>query len=239
MAPKRLTKATTKIPGKNAKVGAVLSGISRAAPGAVRIGSMVPSVDLLGSHVYFDEEDPIEDAGIDSFQPALVVHKVGSTTAPARPATSAAAASQSTITPVNLGMYCHFCCDGCGPPRKHECVECGAIVCEQYVLRSSGCICINTVEASAKTFLCPVCSRTAESSKNKPLGYMFVGFGRRAKAKLAWPMVIVNLTLESMKDDYLAASITLEAENHYQSHPENVSVAVFSLSCDTDEANDY
>jgi hypothetical protein len=93
------------------------------------------------------------------------------------------------------------------------------------------------VEASEGTFLCPICSRTVKGEKDRPLRYVFIGYGRRNKVKMVWPMAIINLSLESMKDDYLAATITLEAKNHYRSHPKNVSKIVMALSCTTDQAN--
>ncbi|KAG1761232.1 hypothetical protein EDD22DRAFT_847910 [Suillus occidentalis] len=52
-------------------------------------------------------------------------------------------------------------------------------------------------------------------------------------------MAIVNLSLESMKDDYLASAITLEAQNHYRSHQENVSTIIFAISCNADLADHY
>ncbi|KIK42498.1 hypothetical protein CY34DRAFT_106848 [Suillus luteus UH-Slu-Lm8-n1] len=43
----------------------------------------------------------------------------------------------------------------------------------------------------------------------------------RIKVKMTWPMAIINLSLKSMKDNYLTSTITLEAQNHYQFHSEN------------------
>lgn len=40
-----------------------------------------------------------------------------------------------------------------------------------------------------------------------------------------------------MKDNYLASAITLEVQNHYQFHPENVNTILFTILCNTDETN--
>ncbi|KAG2335998.1 hypothetical protein BDR05DRAFT_953664 [Suillus weaverae] len=220
MPSQRSSKPTISLPAKKAKVGAILSGIASATPGVVQIGSIVPTMNLLGSSGFI-HEDPIEDSDSDSFHPAPILGP-----APAATSTSAVIPSLPTVA---LGTFCHFCLDSCSPPHQHECVECGAIVCEQFVARSSGCIFINTVEAIKGTFLCPMCSRTAKGEKDRPLRYVFIGFGKRIKVKLAWPMAIVNLSLESMKDDYLASAITLEAQNHYRSHPENLYVSALRM----------
>ncbi|KAG2742477.1 hypothetical protein P692DRAFT_20748184 [Suillus brevipes Sb2] len=231
MAPKRNSKATSGAPTKKAKAGGILSGISRSAPGVVSIGSMVPSMNQFRA-TSFMQEDPIEDAE-STFPPPPVLSRDFSTAGPA-PAAITTAALVPLTGPIHVGSFCHFCCDGCSPPRQHECVECGAIICEQFLARSSGCIFLNSVDASRKTFLCPVCSRTAQEWRDKPLPYAFIGFGRRKKVKMTWPMAIINLSLESMKDDYLASAITLEAQNHYRSNPANVSTAVVYLLCITD-----
>ncbi|KAG1760807.1 hypothetical protein EDD22DRAFT_848232 [Suillus occidentalis] len=94
MAPKRSSNPTIRPPAKKAKVGAVLSGISRAAPGVVHIGSMVSSMDLLGASRYM-QDNPIEDSEINSFQPPTVLPNVMSIAGPA----AAAATSTSTINP--------------------------------------------------------------------------------------------------------------------------------------------
>ncbi|KAG2335983.1 hypothetical protein BDR05DRAFT_1006280 [Suillus weaverae] len=203
MAPKRAAKVG-KLPRKKAKVGGIFSGISRAAPGEVDTGSMVPG--QLGH-----------------FAPLKI-----STTPTIVPTISALAAPSSSSDPVSVGIFCHFCCDQSNPPHQHECVECGAIVCEQYLPRSSGCIFLNTVEVGKEAFLCPMCSRIGDA-KNAPLPYAFIGFGRRKKVKMAWPMAIINLNLESMKDDYLALTVKLEVENHYRSFPNNVFVSTLRM----------
>ncbi|KAG2029993.1 hypothetical protein BDR03DRAFT_987384 [Suillus americanus] len=106
-------------------------------------------------------------------------------------------------------------------PHKHKCVNCGAIVCEQFLPRSSGCIFLRTVEVADKDFQCPMCLRLGDG-KDAPLRYAFIGFSRRKKVEMAWPMCIINLNLESMKDDYLARTVTLEAQNHYRTFLANL-----------------
>jgi hypothetical protein len=159
------------------------------------------------------ESNLIVDDASSTMNPAAAspLHPVHTTPAPAPD-------SQA----VRVGTFCHYCCDQTDSAKAHECVNCGAIVCEQYLPRSSGCIFLRSVEVPEKDFLCPLCSRSADG-KDKPLRYAFIGFGRRKKVKMAWPMAIVNLNLESMKDDYLSNTVTLEAKNHYRSFQDNVS----------------
>ncbi|KIK35615.1 hypothetical protein CY34DRAFT_16908 [Suillus luteus UH-Slu-Lm8-n1] len=85
------------------------------------------------------------------------------------------------------------------------------------------------MEATKRMFLCPVCSRSVKGVKDRELPYMFI----------AWPMTIVNLSLESMKDKYLISAITLEAQNHYRSHLKNVNAIVFAIPCNTDLADHF
>lgn len=119
-----------------------------------------------------------------------------------------------------VGMYCHFCCEAAQPGYRHQCIECGALMCEQTVQKSKGCIYLGSVE-NKDDFLCTVCFRTSDK-KDQPLPYAYIGFGQRKKVKMAWPMAVVNLNLESMKDDYLATTVKIELENHYRMHPHNV-----------------
>lgn len=228
MAPKRAAQVA-KLPKKKSKVGAIISGISRAAPGQVDTGSMFSEHSRPPSRITIS----ISDDDADSDAERVPAKNVVSTTIPA-PATPSAApgpASRDVAASRNgfLGTFCHFCSDVCSPPHQHECVECGAIVCEQFFPRSSGCIYLGTVNVGKDAFLCPVCSRTGDG-KEKQLRYLYIGFGRRKKVKMAWPMAIINLSLESMKDDYLAATVKLEAENHYRSMPHNVSTDYGTLS---------
>jgi hypothetical protein len=202
------------MPRKKAKVGACWSGISRSAAGQVNIGSMV---DLSGgptsAPLKISEtcvEDKTSRDGHGNIKGKSSTHTV----------------RMIVLIPpsadVDIGTFCHFCSDHTTSLQKHECVNCGAVVCEQFLPRSSGCIYLNTVEVAEKDFLCPMCSRKGDG-RDKPLRYAFIGFGRRKKVKTAWPMALINLNLESMKDDYLAKSVILEAENHFRSYEDNVS----------------
>ncbi|KAG1760802.1 hypothetical protein EDD22DRAFT_848227 [Suillus occidentalis] len=58
---------------------------------------------------------------------------------------------------------------------------------------------------------------------------MFIGFGKSIKVKMVWPMATANLSLESIKDNYFASTITLEAQNNYCSHQENLYVAILRM----------
>ncbi|KAG1759530.1 hypothetical protein EV702DRAFT_1247393 [Suillus placidus] len=204
MPPKKSAKVA-KLPKKKAKAGAILSGISRAAACDVDVGSMVnviggPSASLSVSNFLADPDIIAAASPVLPDQP--VAHNLSS-------------------PPVAVGTFCHFCCDHTHSSGKHECVNCGAIICEQSVPRSSGCIFLQSVEGPENEFRCPMCSRLGDG-KDKPLQYAFIGFGRRKKVKMAWPMAIINLNLESMKDDFLARTVTLEAENQYRSFEKNL-----------------
>lgn len=158
MDPKHSSNSTIRLPAKKVKIGAVLSGISHAVPGVVHIGSMVPSMNLLGASIFM-QEDPIKDSKSNSFQPPPVCLNVVSIAGPA-PATTSTSTINPSLKTVNLDTFCHFCLDSCSPPHQYKCMECGTIICEQFITRSSGCIFNNTMEATKRTFLCPVCSRT-------------------------------------------------------------------------------
>jgi hypothetical protein len=69
-------------------------------------------------------------------------------------------------------------------PHKHECVNYGAVICEQFLPHSSGFIYLNTLEVAEKDFLYPMCSRKGDG-RDKPLQYMFIEFGRCKKVKMA------------------------------------------------------
>lgn len=202
----------SKLPKQKAKVGAIFSGISRAAPSSADIGSMVnviggPSRSLSASNLLGHDRILQEEQNVFKYPP---------------PGPVQSEANEISSPIVELGTFCHFCCDQTNSPYKHECVNCGAIVCEQHLPRSSGCIYLKSVEVPESEFRCPICSRIGQG-KDKPLHYAFIGFGKRKKAKMAWPMAIVNLNLESMKDDYLANTVTLEVQNHYRTFENNAS----------------
>ncbi|KAG1721315.1 uncharacterized protein EDB91DRAFT_1256570 [Suillus paluster] len=169
-------------PKRKSTAGGQLAGISRAGPGTVEIGSMIP-------------------------QPSATIRQ--SSNAPASHA-------------INTGNYCHFCCDHVEAPCSHECIECGGIMCQQFVPHSSGCIYFGTVDAS-KPFLCPICCRTGDG-KDAVLPYAVLGYWIRQKVKMTWPMVVVNLSLESMKDDYLGLTVRCDIDNHYRDHKDNLSI---------------
>ncbi|KAG1860085.1 hypothetical protein F4604DRAFT_1930409 [Suillus subluteus] len=204
MPPKRCAKAFG-LSRKKAKAGVVFSGISRSAPGELDVSSMVkmpssPSVALKLLNILADAKTLHYDSG--NINPA----------SPAGPV--ATVAPNPLSTNIIISTFCHFCCDQTNCPHNHKCIDCGTIVCEQFLAHSSSCIYLNIVEVGKKDFWCLICLRTGDG-KDKPLQYVLIGFGRRKKVKMAWLMAIVNLNLESMKDDYLAKSLILEAENHF------------------------
>ncbi|KAG1805998.1 uncharacterized protein BJ212DRAFT_1303849 [Suillus subaureus] len=93
-------------------------------------------------------------------------------------------------------------------------------MCEQATQKSRGCIYLGSVE-NKDDFLCLVCFRMGDR-KDQPLQYAYISFGRRKKVKMNWPMAIVNLNFESMKDNYLATMVKVELEDHYHLHPHNL-----------------
>ncbi|KAG2121485.1 hypothetical protein DEU56DRAFT_918171 [Suillus clintonianus] len=216
MPPKKRSNksAAAAHPRKKAKVGAIFSGISRAGPGDVDIGSMAPdvaggpSVSFKVASIFSDDHNVANDSG------DIITESVTNLSETVAPI-------PSPIPAVQLGTFCHYCCDQVSPAQQHDCVECGAVVCEQYLARSSGCIFLKTIEVGKSEFLCPQCARTGDE-RNSPLRYAFIGFGRRKKVKMMWPMAIVNLNLESMKDDYLAKTVVLDVENHFRSFKQNL-----------------
>jgi hypothetical protein len=220
MPPKKQTDKTAKVPKvpkqpkKKAKVGAIFSGISRASASSVNLGSMInmvsgPSPSFNLSNLLPNDTSLQHESSIITAAPVVPVQTQG---------------TDSSSPAVRVGTFCHFCCDQTNVPYNHECVNCGAIVCEQDRPRSSGCIYLKSVEVPESEFRCPMCSRMGEGN-HKPLRYAVIGFGKRKKVKMAWPMAIVNLTLESMKDDYLANTVILEAQNHYRTFEDNASTA--------------
>ncbi|KAG1847023.1 hypothetical protein DFJ58DRAFT_730351 [Suillus subalutaceus] len=179
---------------RQAKAGAILSGISRAGPGEADIGSMVPQDS--SNHSRNHEE--------------LLQYP-------------------STTLSNMLGMYCHLCCDGIQPGFQHQCINCSALICEQSVPRSSGCIVHGSVVCSKEEFLCPICARTGQK-KDSPLPYGYSGFGRRKKVKMEWPMCLVNLNAESLEEGFLAKTTKVELINHYRSHASNLFIHTLPIA---------
>ncbi|KAG2355384.1 hypothetical protein BDR07DRAFT_1381575 [Suillus spraguei] len=177
-----------KVPQQTAKMGAIFSGISRAAATDVAIGTSLKISSILADNEDLQEGSSTNMDATSSLDPVETIAPIPSSTA------------------FSIGAFCHFCCDNTNPLRRHECVACGAIVCEQQAARGSGCIFMNTVEVEGKDFRCPMCSRKGDG-KAKPLRYAFIGFGRRKKVKT---------------DDYLADTVILEAENHFRKFESNL-----------------
>ncbi|KAG1820766.1 hypothetical protein EV424DRAFT_1347028 [Suillus variegatus] len=216
MPPKKATKVP-KLGRKKAKVGAIFSGISRAAPSNVNVGSMInlindPSASLNVSKLLANNKTLLHNSNIMKPAPLVAVQ------------TQAMDSSSPAIT---MATICHFCCDQTSAPHKHKCINCGAIVCEKFTTHSSRCIVSKFVEVPESEFRYPMYSRMGHG-RDKSLCYAFIGFGKQKKAKMVWPMTIVNLNLESMKDNYLANTVILEAQNHYRGFQSNASGAHLS-----------
>jgi hypothetical protein len=129
----------------------------------------------------------------------------------------------ATLPPLttSLGDFCHYCCDVCDPTLAHTCVDCAAVVCEQALPGLGGCIGHKSVNRS-HIFQCPLCARKG-AGKTECLPYKFVGFGTRKKLKKTWPVCVVHLVLDSLKDDYLKRLINIELVNQYSAQQGNVS----------------
>ncbi|KAG1771372.1 hypothetical protein EV702DRAFT_1247546 [Suillus placidus] len=82
-----------------------------------------------------------------------------------------------------------------------------------------------------KEFQCPMCSRLGDG-KDKPLQYAFIGFDRQKKVKMAWPMAIINLNLDLMKDDYLTSMLHMQGGAHV-SKLKKLAPDVEFISCNT------
>ena len=53
--------------------------------------------------------------------------------------------------------------------------------------------------------------------------YGFIGYAGRRRAKLTWPLVLVNMTLSTSVESYLADSLKLDLKHTYLGAPQNVS----------------
>jgi len=52
--------------------------------------------------------------------------------------------------------------------------------------------------------------------------YAFTGYGGRKRAKLTWPLVLVNFVLSTSVESFIADSLKLDFRNHYLPSPDNV-----------------
>lgn len=116
--------------------------------------------------------------------------------------------------------FCHFCCDLVQSTYRHECVDCGAIVCEQAKPRQSGCVLHQSLDKTKGAFLCLMCHR---KKKSEQLPYLFVGYGLRNRVKMLWPLCIINISLESLTDVYIGHTVELDLSTHYQAATSKVS----------------
>ncbi|KAG1718105.1 uncharacterized protein EDB91DRAFT_1258893 [Suillus paluster] len=208
-------------PKKNSKstAGGHFSGITRAGPGTVDIGSMVPQHSIAGTSVQMPSDLGHDGQVVRSTEARSLTTAVSSGVQQTQ---ASGKSNNPSSHAINIGNYCHFCCDHIQRPYCHECVDCGGIMCQQSVPRGSGCIYYGTVDTT-KDFRCPICARTA-ANKDAPLPYAVLGYWIRKKVKMAWPMAIVSLSLESLKDDYLASTVRCEVEYHYRDNRENLFV---------------
>ncbi|KAJ8581503.1 hypothetical protein M405DRAFT_847007 [Rhizopogon salebrosus TDB-379] len=121
--------------------------------------------------------------------------------------------ASSPVTPAEPEEeFCHYCCDLVRHPYRHECVDCGAIVCEQSKPRNSGCLLHQSLRDSKGKFVCPLCY---QKKKGVQLPYVFVGYSMRNQVKMLWPLCVINISLESMKDKFIGETVRLDMESHY------------------------
>ncbi|KAH0833794.1 hypothetical protein J3R83DRAFT_10941 [Lanmaoa asiatica] len=130
--------------------------------------------------------------------------------------------------------YCSFC--GGKAAKRHECVQCRAIVCEQDFLDDKGCIGFGTV-SNLVPFLCLLCEQTAWKRSPQPTlnpACGFLGYGERKHMRLNWPLVVVSLQLAGETDTFIRDAITLDVKHLGN---DNVSVLAWNgsslLSCET------
>ncbi|KAI9568141.1 hypothetical protein HD554DRAFT_2172539 [Boletus coccyginus] len=120
--------------------------------------------------------------------------------------------------------YCCFCGDFVGK-KVNICSDCGACVCEQTAAYGRGCIYFGTVLPNA-TFRCPICDakhwRVQPSRPKAGLPYGFLGSGGRKRAKLTWPLVLVNVTLSTAVERFVQDSLKLEFKQQYLASPDNL-----------------
>ncbi|KAG1740747.1 uncharacterized protein EDB91DRAFT_1081845 [Suillus paluster] len=90
---------------------------------------------------------------------------------------------------INIGNYCHFCCDHVQQPYCHECVDCSGIMCQQSIPWGSDCLCYGMVDTT-KDFCCPICARTT-ANEDAPLPYTVLAYWIWKKVKMTWPMAIL------------------------------------------------
>jgi hypothetical protein len=129
--------------------------------------------------------------------------------------------ASSPVTPAEAeDEFCHYCCDLVRRPYRHECIDCGAIVCEQGKPRTSGCLLHQSLRDSKGQFVCPLCYQT---KKGVSLPYVFVGYAMRNQVKMLWPVCVVNISLESMKDKYIGETVRMDMESHYDAAKPRVS----------------
>ncbi|KAG1756183.1 uncharacterized protein EDB91DRAFT_1241280 [Suillus paluster] len=194
-------------PKKNSKstAGGHFSGITRAGPGTVDIGSMVPQHSIAGTSVEMPSNLGHDGQVVRSTEARSLTTAVSSGV---QQTEASGKSNNPSFHAINIGNYCHFCCDHIQQPYCHECVDCGGIMCQQSIPWGSSCIYYGTVD----------------TTKDAPLPYAVLGYWIRKKVKMAWPMAIVSLSLESLKDNYLASTVRCEVEYHYKDNRENLFV---------------
>jgi hypothetical protein len=116
--------------------------------------------------------------------------------------------------------FCHYCCDLVRRPYRHECVDCGAIVCKQAKPRNSGCLLHKSLGDSTSEFICPSCY---QRKKGVQLPYVFVGYGLRNQVKMLWPLCVINVSLDATKDMYIGQTVRINMESHYDAAKSRVS----------------
>lgn len=66
------------------------------------------------------------------------------------------------------------------------------------------------------------------SSLTNRAQYGFVGYGGRKRAKLAWPLVLVNLSLATLQDTYVGDTLELDLRVQFAGSLRNVCVLIRS-----------
>lgn len=162
-----------------------------------------------------------------------------------------AGGSGSHLEPLRVSKdYCCFCGDFM--QKKNLCIDCGAYMCEQSIPFGSGCIAFETISPK-KPFYCVLCDvkRWRQLPGPRPPGglpvsrclcispplavllrwlqYRFEGYSGRKRAKLTWPLVIVNMTLSTSFEKFISDSLNVDFGFQYIAARQNVSEVSFII----------
>ncbi|KAF9235310.1 hypothetical protein BU15DRAFT_64976 [Melanogaster broomeanus] len=136
----------------------------------------------------------------------------------------------------NTILYCNFCADVLGE-KAYTCKKCGAMMCQQRVKNSAGCVEFNSFSGLVD-FLCPHChhkkldlgqDRMQTAPESRKLSYRFSGYSSRVHSKLTWPMVLICCELKALPDMYLGDALALDMNAHYHFNSHNLNAQTAAI----------